>query len=165
MNGNNEHNDDALRWQLHALRRDIEPDRDLWPDIAARIAAAPQAARVRRKRPTWLPMALAASLLLAFGAFWRFGTTPPTPAGDPLIRSEAAALSRQYQDAFDELARGASASEPGQSDFAAAIHNLDQGAAQIRAAIERSPDSRFLLEQLRRTYARRLALTQRAALT
>ncbi|HET6434301.1 MAG TPA: hypothetical protein VFG18_01105 [Xanthomonadaceae bacterium] len=35
--------------------------------------------------------------------------------------------------------------------------------AQIRTALEHDPDARFLLDQLRRTYAQRLALTQRAA--
>ena len=42
---------------------------------------------------------------------------------------------------------------------------LDESAAQIRHAIATDPQARFLLEQLRRTYARRLALTQRAVMT
>lgn len=165
----NESNDDLLRWQLRGLRRDIEPGRDLWPGIAARIVAAPQTAKTGHRRPAWLPMALAASLLLAFGVFWRFGPAPSAPtaagsSGDRVIQFEAAALSRQYQGALVELVQSAPARTEGESAFAAAIHDLDRSAAQIRAALERSPDSRFLLEQLRRTYARRLALTQRAIL-
>ena len=31
-----------LRLALRGLRRDIEPARDLWPDIAARIGALPR---------------------------------------------------------------------------------------------------------------------------
>jgi hypothetical protein len=42
---------------------------------------------------------------------------------------------------------------------------LDRSAAQIRGALAKDPDARFLLERLRHTYAMRLALTQRAALT
>ncbi|GAB2508609.1 hypothetical protein GCM10027084_24890 [Pseudoxanthomonas sangjuensis] len=170
----NESGDDLLRWQLRGLRRDLEPGRDLWPDIAARIATAPQAAKARRARPAWLPMALAASLLLAFGAFWRFGPAPSAPSvpataassGNHVIQIEAAALSRQYQGALVELVQSGTptARAEDESGIAAAIHDLDRSAAQIRAALERSPDSRFLLERLRRTYARRLALTQRAIL-
>ena len=42
---------------------------------------------------------------------------------------------------------------------------LDRDAALIRSALARDPDSTLLLEQLRRTYAHRLALTQRLAYT
>ena len=38
---------DALRWDLRALRRDVEPSTDLWPSIAQRIAATPQQASGR----------------------------------------------------------------------------------------------------------------------
>jgi len=43
--------------------------------------------------------------------------------------------------------------------------DLDRSAAQIRSALAKDPDARFLLDRLRHTYAMRLALTQRAALT
>ncbi|MNP82071.1 hypothetical protein D3C76_1805950 [compost metagenome] len=39
--------------------------------------------------------------------------------------------------------------------------DLDRNAGLILQALARNPDSRLLLEQLRRTYARRLALAQR----
>ena len=42
------------------------------------------------------------------------------------------------------------------------LHTLDQSAAQIRQAIHADPESVYLLQQLRKTYSRRLALTQRA---
>ena len=42
---------------------------------------------------------------------------------------------------------------------------LDRDVALIRAALARDPDSVRLLEQLRRTYAHRLALAQRVAYT
>ncbi|MFT3763489.1 MAG: hypothetical protein QM761_12980 [Pseudoxanthomonas sp.] len=164
----NEHdNDDTLRWQLRGLRRDIEPTRDLWPGIAARIAASPakaapdNAAPPRRRAPHWLPLAMAASLLLALGLFWRQpGIVADAPAGDPLIQREAVAMSRHYEGAFAQFPQA-----PENSGFTPAIRDLDRSAAQILAAIAHDPDSRFLLEQLRRTYARRLTLTQRATLT
>lgn len=42
-----------------------------------------------------------------------------------------------------------------------AFDELDRNAALILDALSHDPDSRMLLEQLRRTYARRLALAQR----
>ena len=143
--------------------REIQPGADLWPGIAARLGS--QAAPVRRSsRPRWAPLAMAASLVLVAGLAWKMpGTVPESPAAEPLVQREAAALARQYEGAFQELARlptGASA-EP----YAPALQQLDQSAAQILGAIERDPQSRLLLDELRRTYARRLALAQRATLT
>lgn len=57
-------NDDArLDAQLHQLPRAIEPGRDLWPGIAARLEAreSPDA----RRRPGWALQAAAAVLLVA----------------------------------------------------------------------------------------------------
>ena len=152
--------DDALRWQLRALRQDAPPSRDLWPDIAAALAAAPQmpvAAPASRRRRV-APFALAASVLLAVTMTWQLQRTPE---GDALIQREAAAMTRDYSGALAQMDAQARASP----DYAPALHALDQSAAEIRHAIATDPNARFLLEQLRRTYARRLALTQRAVLT
>ena len=151
--------DDALRWQLRALRQDAPPSRDLWPDIAAALAAAPQkpvAAPASRRRVA--PFALAASVLLAVTMTWQLQRTPE---GDALIQREAAAMTRDYSGALAQMDAQARASP----DYAPALHALDQSAAEIRHAIATDPQARFLLEQLRRTYARRLALTQRAVMT
>jgi hypothetical protein len=43
-----------------------------------------------------------------------------------------------------------------------ALATLDQGAAEIRQAMDSDPGARYLLDQLRRTDSRRLSLTQRA---
>ena len=49
--------DEALRWQLRALRQDMPPTRDLWPGIAARLATSPRhQAPVSPRRP-WTPFA------------------------------------------------------------------------------------------------------------
>jgi Anti-sigma-K factor rskA. len=156
-------NDDALRWQLRALRKDVPPQRDLWPDIAARIASTPQQAAVApaRRRPRWMvPVSMAASLLLAVGLVWQGGFLRGSAPADPLIRHEAAELTGEYKGALKAMPQTRSSSE-----YAPALRDLDRSAAKILVALEHDPDARFLLEQLRRTYARRLALTQRAALT
>ena len=156
-------NDDTLRWQLRALRKDVPPQRALWPDIATRIAATPQEAPVRAtKHSRWFaPVAMAASLLLAVGVVWQGGLLPGSAsATDPLMRQEASALTREYQGALQAMPQTRSSSA-----YAPALRDLDSSAAKILVALEHDPNARFLLEQLRRTYARRLELTQRAALT
>lgn len=170
MNTGHDHfADQRLRLALRGMRRDLPPERDLWPDIAARIADAPRVQapppRVRR----WIPaLALAASLVLAIGVAWRQQPLPPpaAPAAAPgaavaPLQVEAFAMTRQYEAALLELER--SAPQAVASPLAPTLHELDRSAAQIRTALEHDPDARFLLDQLRRTYAQRLALTQRAA--
>ena len=151
--------DDALRWQLRALRRDVPPARDLWPDLAARLAATPQVAPapVQRHRRV-APFALAASVLLAVTMTWQLQRAPQ---GDAVIQREAAAMTRDYTGVLAQMDAQAKASP----EYAPALQALDQSAAEIRHAIATDPQARFLLEQLRRTYARRLALTQRAVMT
>ena len=150
---------DSLRWQLRALRRDDAPARDLWPGIASALPARQPAPR----RATWLaPAAIAATLLLVVGVVgvWQAGRSPMASAfsSESLVQREADGLTRQYRAALQELAP---MSSPGSLQPAFAV--LDRDAALIRSALDQAPDSRLLLDQLRRTYARHLALAQRVA--
>ncbi len=151
---------DALRWQLRSMRRDVAPGTDLWPGIAARL----EAQRPRTSaRPRWLaPAAMAATLVLAVGmvGLWRgegSGNVPiATPAKATLVQREAEGMTLQYQAALQEVASGQPPME-----LQPVFDDLDRNAGLILEALARNPDSRLLLEQLRRTYARRLALAQR----
>ena len=83
--------------------------------------------------------------------------TPPAS----LVQREADGMTRQYQAAMREI-------EPVSQQAVAlkpAFDELDRNTALILDAMAHDPDSRLLLEQLRRTYARRLALAQRVAYT
>lgn len=167
--------DASLRLQLRGLRRDREPERDLWPEIAARIAAPAIAAPRRHNATRYAPWALAASLVLSIGVAWRMQPPPaatgPAPAGSapaartgPSMDREADAMTREYHAALRELQASApnrSAARPEQP----ALRELDQSAKQIRTALGRDPDARFLLERLRHTYTLRLELTQRASMS
>lgn len=143
---------DALRWQLRAMRRDVPPSSDLWPGIAARLEAPRPAAR----RAPWL--ALAASVLLAVGAG---ALVRPHVGGAPdaLARVEAQKMTREYTRALQSMP-----ASPSAGALAAGMAELDRSARDIRHALDRDPDSRLLLEQLRRTYSLRLALSQRAVM-
>jgi hypothetical protein len=143
-----------LRWRLRQLPRELDPPRDLWPGIAGRltpVAAAP------RRRPWLAGLALAASLCLAVGLAWQ---QRPAPAADPsaaLVQREAQAITEAYRAAMQQLPDG-----PAPEAIAPALVTLDRSADEIHEALASDPGAVYLLEQLRRTYSRRLALTQRA---
>lgn len=149
--------DADLRWQLRQLPRELDPARDLWPGIAAGIGSGRKSA----SRPWLFALATAASLVLAVGLWMRVAPpdreAAPTDLTAQIVQREAHAMTRQYQAALRELD-----SSPLPATLAPSIRTLDQSAAQIRSAIAADPDSVFLLQQLHKTYSRRLALTQRA---
>lgn len=149
--------ENELRWQLRQLPRELEPPRDLWPGIAARL----QAPAPRRRRPWPVLLAMAACLCLAVGlAFHLRGPEAPAPGLEAeLVQREAQALTREYEAALREF-DGAPVPAP----LAPALATLDDSAEQIREALSEQPGSVRLLDQLKRTYTRRLALTQRAVL-
>ena len=146
---------DALRWRLRALREDVAPPRDLWAGIAPRL----QPRVLPRPQPVRTPwLALAASLLLVVGmaGLWQ-GRLQEADAGQAAL-VEARRLSTDYRAALQAMPDDARQPHV----LAPALNELDRSAAQIRRALARDPDSRLLLEQLRRTYSRRLELSQRA---
>ncbi len=144
-----------LRWQLRQLPRELELPHDLWPKIAAGIG--PQRTRTPRR---WLAeLAIAASLLLAAGLLWR---APPanSVAADPdaaIVKAQTRAISDEYQAALRQF-DGA----PLSPVYRPSLQSLDRSLVEIHRAIAADPRSVFLLEQLQKTYSRRLALTQRA---
>ena len=156
--------DAELRMALRGLRREIEPARDLWPGIAERLAAAPRARPAPRRRWLW-PVSMAASMLLAAGLAWHVRPASAPAAPQParvassagLVQREADAMTRHYQAALREFAAG-----PASANWQPGFDALDRSAAEIRDAMKKNPDSRLLLERLRETYARRLALSRRA---
>lgn len=166
---------DELRWKLRGLRRDIPPGRDLWPGIFERLdklekPGEPSGTGRRiassRRRNRFVPaIALAASLALAVGLGWKQLPAPgarEAGANAPLISAEAEAMTLEYQAALRELQGVA---PPRAAANVPALQELDRSAAQIRTALTRDPDARFLLDRLQHTYARRLELTQRLALS
>ena len=163
LHGDRSIDDDRLRWALRGLRRDTLPQHDLWPQIAARIAAGPSAQQLPKRRvdARVVGWAMAASLLLAVALAWQLRPTQQAPGDETLIAREAQAMTSEYRGALQEL----SASAPVATSADPALDELDRSAAQIRSALARDPDARFLLERLRHTYALRLALTQRALLS
>ncbi|HEY1139659.1 MAG TPA: hypothetical protein VGE88_05575, partial [Lysobacter sp.] len=111
-------------------------------------------------------VAIAASLVLVAGTVGWLAQRPPSQPAAPqpseatiLVQREADSLTRQYQAALQEV------QAPMPASLRPTAEALDRDVAVIRQALARDPDSVRLLEQLRRTYAHRLALAQRVAYT
>ena len=161
-----DHDIDDLRWKLQGLRGEIQPQADLWPGIAARMASAPQRPATHRpvsaRSRRFAPWAMAASVLLVVGMVWHMAPAShqSVAQGNPLVRQQAVAMAFDYESAIARL-QGTQM----HPEMHGALGELDRSAAQILTAIDRDPNAAFLLEQLRRTYARRLQLTQRAVMT
>lgn len=165
--------DAQLQLALRGLRRDIAPTQDLWPGIAARLSpqlqqVPAQSGASTKSTPMW-PWAVAASMLLALG-LW---VQPSPQAARPLavadtssnvadtaaLPAQAQVMALHYQAALRELnTSGLPASwQPG-------LQALDHSAAQVQAALRKSPDSPWLMAQLRQIYLRKIALSRRALL-
>jgi hypothetical protein len=157
----------SYRWQLRQLPREREPSRDLWTGIAAAIARPHRAAHAPRGSG-WRTAASALAASLVLGAFGlglakprlleTVGLRRATPEHQ-LVLKEAAAIRKQYQVELRQFRN-----KPVPTDITPALIELDQSADNIMVALNSHPDAVFLLDQLRRTYARRLQLTQRVAM-
>src|SRR5580765_2514782 len=151
--------DKEFQWrnQMRKLNEAVETARDLWPDIAARIAQ-PVATAPRRqwRRPA---LALAASLVLGVGAVFT-ASQLHRPDSTPMVAVDAA------HDAGDGAALTAlDWARPADPKLAAAAQDLDKASADLQAALEARPDAVFLVSMLNRTNAQRMRLVRQAAIS
>lgn len=140
----------AWRSELRKLGRDVEPQRDLWPRIAARIAVRPAARRWRTG------LGLAATVIVACGVAvigWRSrsGNSPPVaaavPQATPAIAADSAPLAWVV---------------PANPALAAASRDLDSASVQLQQALETHPQAVFLVGLLNRTNAQRMRLLRQS---
>ncbi|GMV30843.1 MAG: hypothetical protein AMXMBFR59_29680 [Rhodanobacteraceae bacterium] len=146
------------RRQLRDLSGPVQPQRDLWLDIASRIAseqtAAPVIAAPRRRR--WpIAFAAAASVALAVlvASVLQQRTAPPELAARPAIKLDPAAAIAAADRQFRQV-------RPQDPRLAAASVELDAAADEIRQMLQQQPDAVFLVGLLNRTNERRLKLAR-----
>ena len=142
------------RSEIRKLSGAVEPARDLWPTIEARIAALPNR---RSRRP--LIFSMAAGLLVACGAMvfaWRLHTAAPVES--PTVASTAAVTNvpNKHKHARADLA------QPAHPVLAAASLDLDDASADIQEALEQRPDAVFLVGLLNRTNGQRMRLLKQS---
>lgn len=146
------------RRQLRDLSGPVQPQRDLWLDIADRIAAQAQqpVAAAPRPRRWLLGFAAAASVALAVlvaGLVREPATTAlPHTAQTAQKLDPAAAIA-----ATDAQLKQVRTQDP---RLAAATVELDAAADEIRQMLQQQPDAVFLVGLLNRTNERRLKLAR-----
>ena len=160
-------NDDKLKAALKQLPREVDPSRDLWPGIEARLARRPRAVR-----PLWA-YSLAASVLLAVvaGALWSVGLHQGSKSGTP--QTIVAQGSSQQDTYFAQRAAYAEQSVESATDLSPAtravilknLRIIESSMRDMQAALDKDPDNprlRALLFDLYQNEARLLAATQQA---
>lgn len=159
-----------LERRLAALRTDRMPEADLWPGIAARIAATPRSTLAPRLRSWGWPAALAAGLVAAVGV----ATLSQQNARDTLDAAQASAqraeaarwvagqvrsLDDTFAGAVGELRAEPSSGQPHVSPgLYAAAAQLEAAETELKATLAAQPRATYLIEILGRTQAKRLEL-------
>jgi len=154
---------------LKALAPDIEPERDLFPGIAARLDVRASAAR-RDARPLFPFAAAAAFVVVSITAGWlALQRVPDAVAPEVLVQTppllrEAQALRVEYEAATRAGAANQRSQLREQADprLVAAWTELDAAESELTAALELAPDARFLLHRLKQVQDQRLQLTRKA---
>jgi len=162
---------DALaRWQelradTASLPREILPPRDLWPNIATRIEAAPIRPVPRFWQQTWrwtLPVAAAAAVVLAvlygIGQFRDAGVMP-RPGSQAAFEQDAAEAA--YEAARTELLQALDAREEALApDTLKTVEEnlqvIDDAVREIRTALDDDPANPRLLRMLMATRRKEL---------
>jgi hypothetical protein len=140
-------NEFEWRDQMRKLGNPVEPARDLWPAVAAQIAAQ----RPRRARFSRIGMAIAASLLIAFAA---------SLVAQRTQQHRSAVAEGSYEDAIPRPALDWA--QPNNPALAAAAQDLDGASTQLQQALEQNPDAVFLVGMLNRTNGQRMRLLQQS---
>lgn len=146
---------------LEALRTEHEPTHDLWPAIEARLARAPVSASAAirpRRRQRWVPMAAAASAMLALAGL--IAARYLAPGMDPFaqakpvdiaLRSDAQA--RPEPLAVATLARRAPLPPPSANRalLKANLKIVKSAEDQLRHALATDPNDQYLQNLLAST--------------
>ena len=148
-----------IQRDLRAMNAPRFPERDLFPSIAARIAAesgAVAATPVRRRR--WLPLAAAAGTLFAIVGGITLYTLKST-AVSPDAGYGVARIDRiSPREAREQALR--SGIDP---RIAGANIVIDAAHSELQQALEQHPDAVFLVSLLNRTNSQRMKLEQLGA--
>jgi Putative zinc-finger len=168
----------ALRAQLRALPRSIEPATDLLPGIRARLPGATPALAARRAR--WPLLAAAALLLCVLSSaitlfVARSMRATPSPVSQvpaavaPALFVELRATEVRYIAAIEELRsalrRDQALLEPETIRvLEQSLQAIDRALADARAALAADPANGVLAEMLQANYEKKLDLLRRANL-
>jgi hypothetical protein len=147
------------RRQMRDLSGPVQPQRDLWLDIASRIAAEQSATVVEAPRRRRWPLAFAAAASVALAVLvagvlqQRSAPSAPDFAAQPSAKLDPAEAIAAADTQFKQV-------RPQDPRLAAAAVELDAAADEIRQMLQQQPDAVFLVGLLNRTNERRLKLAR-----
>ena len=150
-------------FEIHRRLRELNtprlPQTDLWTAIARRIGGR-EPILVAQRRSRWLPLAVAASVLLAIAAgilVLDIRQQNFTQDQD-VVTTDANALSPKRQRVSPRDAQDFSHAPGGDPRLIGAAVVLDAAHAELEQALAQRPDAVFLVSLLNRTNARRMKL-------
>jgi hypothetical protein len=165
----------TLKRKLDALPRAIEPPRDLWPGVEARLSAEHEAPSWRGERGGRRLLA-AAAVAVVLGGSLVVGKLGGSRRGEDLVAAPARSTSAEapvptppeWTAATEELLRALDASGDGldpatREVVARNLEIIDEAVREIRAALDADPQNAGLQKLLTAEYRRRSALMRRAA--
>jgi hypothetical protein len=163
MTGQRPDDETFLREHIDRLPRGLEPARDLWPSIDARLAPR------GRQRPRRLPYQIAAAIALialSSAVTWflvrQQTEAPVVVATAPVDRAGLARLAR----AGDVMEEGLGSSSLAPETRAVLARNLvviDSAIAECQRALDADPGSSVLAGLLRAAHRQRVEFLQQAA--
>ena len=146
-----------MQRKLRAMNAPREPDRDLWPSIAARIALSSETAAPRATRRRWIPLAAAASTVFAIAGgltFFALRDRIDTTTNDDY------AMTTRIERISPSQAREQALRSGEDPRLAGPNIVLDAAHSELQQALEQHPDAVFLVSLLNRTNAQRMKLEQ-----
>ena len=148
--------DFELRRDLRDLRVPREPQRDLWPEIARRIAAAsPLVLEPVRRRRRW-PLAVAASVVMMIGVgVFSLALRDRTDHGASSKFAEHTRL-----DVGQQIQRAREQAASGDPRLVSAEVVLDAASNELDHALNQQPDATFLVGLINRTNSQRRKLAR-----
>ncbi len=133
----------------------VEPERDLWPDIASKISAVAQEKR-RSRMPAF---AIAAGVLVACGAVlfaWQLQSPTVAPQPTQTIAANTPAPKRVINNVVENDDHAP------RKVLANASDELTDASASIQQALEQRPDAVFLVNLLNKTNSQRLRVMKKS---
>ena len=152
------------RKQMRKLGGPLEPARELWPDIAARIAGAPARTTSHRRTASWLAMAATLAVAVGAGVIAYRGSGNATPDASTQASAHIPAVSpaASTTSTAERQRTALDWAMPADPALAATAQNLDNASAQLQGALEQRPDAVFLVGLLNRTNSQRLRLMRKS---
>ena len=151
-----------LQEHLDALPRELEPRRDLWPGIVAGVQ--------RGRRNFWVPVGIAASLVLSASAAWFTWLGYQESARNADTMATVAGVLQQIQSPYVAVRADYAAQWPAlrqelDPETAAVVEKnlaiIHQARTELVRALEKQPNDPALQQLLRRTLAAEVDLYQR----